>query len=154
MGGKFGSFSGCKEPLALFYWKKAKSLKKLACLEERMKKIAKMFLCLALLGAALSFVMAPTNAQAAWGLYEVTITGAGYWSGYSESLEWQKQIYVSFTYDGNSWIRYSRGDIGDINQQLATALTALSNGGLAQMFFNNDSGYLETGTFSRIVAGE
>jgi ABC-type glycerol-3-phosphate transport system substrate-binding protein len=116
-----------------------------------MKKLAKIAFCLALVGALCTMVMAPTPAQAAWVDGAVTITGAGYYMGNSSSPESGKYIYITFTYSSTTYTKYSRADTADINQQLATALTALSNGGAAVVFF--DDALTSAGLFTRIRAG-
>ena len=117
-----------------------------------MKKFGKIAFGLALVGAVCAMLLAPTPAQAAWTDKAVTITGAGYYSGNPSTTDFGKVIYIHFTYSAQSYTRFSRAEAADINQQLATALTALSNGGAAMVNFDETQG-LSGGAFSHIMAG-
>ena len=116
-----------------------------------MKKFGKIAFGLALVGAVCAMLLAPTPAQAAWVDDAVTITGAGYYAGETAATDANKWIYITFTYSSTSYTKFSKGDVSDINQQLATALTALSNGGAAVVRF--DAAITSGGLFSRIRAG-
>jgi ABC-type glycerol-3-phosphate transport system substrate-binding protein len=117
-----------------------------------MKKFSKMAFGLALVGAVCAMLLAPAPAMADWADKAVTITGAGYYVGNNASTDTNKMIYITFTYSSTTYTRFSRASLSDINQQLATALTALSNGGAAVIQFNQDDG-TAYGIFYRIRAG-
>lgn len=117
-----------------------------------MKKFGKMAFGLALVGAVCAMLLAPAPAMADWSDKSVTITGAGYYQGNSTSQEFDKIIYITFTYSSTTYTRFSRASNCDINQQMATALTALSNGGAAVVQFDDTQG-TAGGMFYRIRAG-
>ena len=116
-----------------------------------MKKFGKIAFGLALVGAVCAMLLAPTPAQATWVETGVTLTGAGYYAGNASSTDTGKLIYITFTYNSTSYVKYANAGVSDINQQLATALTALSNGGAAIVRF--DDALTSAGLFSRIRAG-